>query len=201
MRPKLLLATRNEHKKIEIKEILKELELDIMNLEDIPAMPEVDEDGETFAANALKKARTIAELSGYVTMADDSGLVVDALQGKPGVYSARFAGEKATDEENNRKLLKLMEHIPETQRTAHFECVIALVEPRGLEQTVSGQCPGRIAFAPRGPGGFGYDPLFIPDGYQFSFAELSSEEKNRISHRGQALAKARLIMPQFFKNV
>lgn len=198
MKPQLLLATRNQHKKKEIQEILEEFGINIINLEDIPKLPEVEEDGDTFEANALKKASTIANLSGYVTMADDSGLVVDALEGRPGVYSARFAGANATDEQNNRKLLVLMEDIPDSKRTAHFECVIALVRPDGFQQTVKGQCHGRIALAPAGKGGFGYDPLFIPEGYRVSFGQLSAEEKNKISHRGIALQKARLIIPQFF---
>jgi len=198
MKPQLLLATRNQHKKIEIQEILGDMGIDIINLEDISELPEVEEDGETFQANALKKASTIAHLSGYVTMADDSGLVVDALGGRPGVYSARFAGAHATDEENNRKLLELMKDIPCAEHTAHFECVIALARPDGLQQTVSGRCHGRIALAPAGDGGFGYDPLFIPEGYEVSFAQLSVEEKNRISHRGRALQKARAIIPRFF---
>ncbi|MGI5921570.1 MAG: XTP/dITP diphosphatase [Syntrophomonadaceae bacterium] len=194
---KLLLATRNKHKKQELQEILSDLNLEIVTLEDIEPLPEVEEDGQTFTANAIKKARITASLSGMITLADDSGLVVDALDGKPGVYSARFAGEHATDEENNRKLLKMLKNVPEPQRTARFQCVIAISSPEGKIATVEGSCEGRIALKPSGQGGFGYDPLFIPAGEERSFAMLSAEQKNRISHRGKALKKAKPVIVNF----
>ncbi|HEX3011765.1 MAG TPA: XTP/dITP diphosphatase, partial [Syntrophomonadaceae bacterium] len=170
----------------------------IVTLDDIEPLPEVEEDGVTFEANAIKKASINASLSGLVTLADDSGLVVDALDGKPGVYSARFAGEHANDEKNNQKLLALLNNIPEEQRTARFKCVIAICAPGGKTATVEGSCEGKIAIKPSGQQGFGYDPLFIPEGWEKSFAMLSGEEKNRISHRGKALQKALPIIADFF---
>jgi XTP/dITP diphosphohydrolase len=136
--------------------------------------------------------------AGILSLADDSGLEVDALQGKPGVYSARFAGEHATDEENNAKLLKLMESVPDEKRTARFVSVIAICDPQGHVETVRGECKGTIARIPAGNGGFGYDPLFIPQGYEQTYAQLSAEEKNRISHRGVALAKAVPVLKAYF---
>ncbi|SHG80431.1 XTP/dITP diphosphohydrolase [Thermosyntropha lipolytica DSM 11003] len=185
------MATRNQKKKKELQEILSDLDVQVITLEEIEKeVPEIEEDGTTFEANAVKKASITAALTGYICLADDSGLVVDALDGKPGVYSARFAGEGATDEQNNRKLLQLLKGIPEERRTARFVCVIAICTPEGETFTVRGECEGRIAFYPRGEKGFGYDPLFIPCGYQVTFAELSGEEKSRISHRGKALLQA-----------
>jgi XTP/dITP diphosphohydrolase len=185
----ILLATRNMHKVEEIKAILKDYFFNILTLNDVPPLPEVEEDGNTFTANAQKKALQTARLSGYLTMADDSGLVVEALNGQPGVFSARFAGVDADDDKNNAKLLNLLRDVPQEQRTARFVCVIALANPEGIITTVEGSCAGKIALEPYGQGGFGYDPLFIPVGYKKSFAELAPEEKNRISHRGQALVK------------
>jgi len=198
MRKQLLLATRNRHKKRELQELLADMEVEILTLEDVDPIPEVVEDGETFEANAVKKARATAMAAGILSLADDSGLEVDALQGKPGVYSARFAGEHATDEENNAKLLKLMESVPDEKRTARFVSVIAICDPQGHVETVRGECKGTIAGIPAGNGGFGYDPLFIPQGYEQTYAQLSAEEKNRISHRGVALAKAVPVLKAYF---
>ncbi|MBO8159837.1 XTP/dITP diphosphatase [Thermosyntropha sp.] len=184
----LLIATRNQKKKRELQNILTDLDIKVITLEEIDIdVPEIEEDGETFEENAIKKARVTADFTGYVCLADDSGLMVDALEGKPGVYSARFAGEKATDEENNQKLLTFMQGIEEEKRTAKFVCVIAICTPRGEVRTVKGECKGKIALEPRGDKGFGYDPLFIPDGFDLTFAELPEEVKNKISHRGRAL--------------
>lgn len=194
---KLLLATRNNKKKQELQEILKDLKVEIVTLADIEPLPEVEEDGVTFEENAIKKASINASLSGLVTLADDSGLVVDALDGKPGVYSARFAGEDANDEKNNKKLMMLLKDVDLAQRTARFKCVIAICSPTGATKTVDGSCEGTIATEPSGHGGFGYDPLFIPQGYNQSFATLSSGEKNRISHRGKALQKAKPVIEEF----
>jgi len=198
MRKQLLLATRNRHKKRELQELLADMEVEILTLKDVDPIPEVVEDGETFEANAVKKARATAMAAGILSLADDSGLEVDALQGKPGVYSARFAGEHATDEENNAKLLKLMESVPDEKRTARFVSVIAICDPQGHVETVRGECKGTIARIPAGNGGFGYDPLFIPQGYEQTYAQLSAEEKNRISHRGVALAKAVPVLKAYF---
>lgn len=198
MKKQLLLATRNQHKKRELQELLADMEVDILTLDDVNSVPEVEEDGETFEANAVKKARETALAAGILSLADDSGLEVDALQGRPGVYSARFAGEHASDEENNIKLLKLLDPVPDEKRTARFVSVIAICDADGYVKTVRGECAGTIARAPAGSGGFGYDPLFIPHGYKLTYAQLTAAEKNRISHRGAALAKAVPVLKEYW---
>lgn len=198
MARKLLLATRNQKKKQELQQILNDLDVQIITLDELPALPEVVEDGATFAQNAIKKAVQTAAASGLPCLADDSGLVVDALKGQPGIYSARFAGEAADDLQNNRKLLKLMADVEAEKRTTRFVCVIALSDVTGKVKTAEGSCEGKIAFEPSGSGGFGYDPLFIPDGFNCTFAELSAEQKNLISHRGKALEKARPLIIELF---
>jgi len=198
MKKQLLLATRNQHKKRELQELLADMEVEILTLEDVDAIPEVEEDGDTFEANAVKKACATALATGILSLADDSGLEVDALQGKPGVYSARFAGEHASDEENNNKLLKLMESVPDEKRSARFVSVIAICDAHGNVKTVRGECSGTIARVPAGSGGFGYDPLFIPNGYKQTYAQLSAAEKNRISHRGAALSKALPVLKEYW---
>lgn len=192
MKKQLVIASRNQKKKNELQQILGDLDFELLSLDDLPPLPEVEEDGSTFAENAIKKAVTVARQTGMLTLADDSGLVVDALQGEPGVYSARYAGPGANDEKNNRKLLQALQNTPDEERTARFVCVIALALPDGRVETVEGTCDGRIDRYPRGSVGFGYDPLFVPDGYEESFAQLSPLIKNSISHRGKALA---LIKP------
>ncbi len=199
MARKLLLATRNQKKKKELQQILNDLDIQIITLDEVPALPEVIEDGETFSQNAIKKAVETAVASGLPCLADDSGLVVDALNGQPGIYSARFAGEAADDLQNNQKLLKLMADVEPEKRTARFVCVIALSDAAGKVKTVEGSCEGNIAFEPSGSGGFGYDPLFVPDAFTCTFAELSPEQKNRISHRGKALEKARPLILELFR--
>lgn len=186
----LVLATRNAHKVREIGQILGG-GLSLRSLADFEGSPEVPEEGETFEANAVRKATAVARALGLPAMADDSGLEVDALGGAPGVRSARFAGDGATAEENNAKLLRMLKDAPEGRRAARFRCVIAVAWPDGTVRTAEGACEGRIAEAPRGAGGFGYDPLFVPEGYGQTFAELGEEVKNRISHRGRALRAAR----------
>ena len=168
--------------------------LTVKSLKSYPDAPEVEEDGTTFFENALKKARAIAEYTGEVVIADDSGLSVDALSGAPGVYSARYAGAGATDEENVRKLLEDMRHVPEAERQAAFHCVIVLCEPGGAYQAFEGQWKGTIGDAPRGAGGFGYDPVFVVPGLGVTSAELTPEEKNRQSHRAQALNALKAYM-------
>lgn len=186
---KLLLATRNPDKLREIKALFDLPHLVLLSALDFPDIPDVVEDGATLEANAEKKAVTLAQATGYWSLADDTGLEVHALDGAPGVYSARYAGENVDYAANNRKLLADLDGVPD--RAARFRCVIALAEPAGRTHYVEGVCRGRIVEATRGDCGFGYDPLFMPEGYERTFAELSPEEKNRISHRGRALAEAR----------
>jgi XTP/dITP diphosphohydrolase len=235
MNATFLIATRNAHKVGEIRAILGE-QFHYLTLEDFPGAPKVVEDANTFAGNATKKAvelakyvaatrhstpvtlarRSGAEAAGhFFVLADDSGLEVDALNGAPGVYSARFAAldsgapENSKDVDNNAKLLRLLKEVPREKRTARFRCVIALTpvehaarntqhasspvcyadELELVTEIFDGACEGRIEFAPRGQGGFGYDPLFIPNGFEQSFAELGEDVKNRLSHRSNALAK------------
>ncbi len=198
MNPKLLLATHNPKKKWELQQLLHDQKIKILTLDDMEGIGDIVEDGLSFAENAIKKARETAALSGYTCLADDSGLAVDALEGKPGVFSARFAGEDADDQKNNEKLLDMMRNIEEGRRTARFICVIALSSPAGDDiQTVSGVCEGRIAKKPSGTGGFGYDSLFIPQGYEESFGELSPQIKNSISHRGRALKKCLPLLQEY----
>ncbi|MDD4775079.1 MAG: XTP/dITP diphosphatase [Syntrophomonas sp.] len=194
MARELLIATRNQKKKTELQEVLAGWDLRLISLDQIETMPEVEEDGATFSDNAIKKARTIAEASGMITLADDSGLVVDALDGAPGIFSARFAGPGCTDEDNNARLLELLRGVPEPQRLARFVCVIAVAVPGGGLETVSGICEGQILLAPRGNKGFGYDPLFLPAGCRQTFAEIDSATKNLISHRGRALQAVKLAL-------
>jgi len=163
--------------------------LALVAADEVPGLPEeVVEDADTFEGNALKKARELGRASGLWTLADDSGLEVAALDNAPGVYSARYAGEPCSYPANNAKLLKALEDVAD--RRARFRCVIALCAPDGREWTVEGRCTGRIIEAPRGANGFGYDPLFVPDGFEQTFAELDGAAKNRISHRGNALRRA-----------
>lgn len=186
---KIVLATKNKGKAKEIKVILKDLNLELLTLDDFPETPNPVEDGKSFKENALKKARFVAKHLNIAAMADDSGLEVDILNKRPGIFSARYAGENATDEKNNRKLLKELKDIPFEKRRASYKCVIALVFPSEREATVEGGCRGLISLEAKGSGGFGYDPLFYVPEYGKTMAELPPEIKNRISHRGKALAK------------
>lgn len=185
---KLLIATRNPHKLEEIRAILVLPGLILVGAEDVPGLPDVEEDAATFEGNALKKARTLGQISGLWTLADDSGLEVAALGGAPGVYSARYAGPDANYAANNAKLLAELAGVAD--RRAQFRCVIALRAPDQREWTEQGVCTGRIIHAKRGGNGFGYDPLFMPDGRDQTFAELPADVKNHISHRARALAAA-----------
>ena len=196
----LVIASRNEHKVEELRQLLADLTIDVLSLRDFPHAPEVEEDGDTFEANALKKARIIAQYTNQAVLADDSGLEVDALGGQPGVHSARFSGEGASDKENNAKLLRLMEGVSPKERTARFRCAIALVSPSGDERLVEGVCPGVIIDKPQGSGGFGYDPLFMVPHLGKTFAELSGDEKNSISHRGKALWKALPVIREWLED-
>jgi XTP/dITP diphosphohydrolase len=192
----LVVATGNRGKLAEIRALLEGLPVEVLGMNDVMSpSSQVLEDGDTFVKNALKKARNVADISLLVTLADDSGLEVDALGGRPGVRSARFAREGATDAENNAALLAQLEEIGEEARTARFRCAIALVDPWAPEAEreliVEGTCEGRIARKPSGTGGFGYDPLFIVAETGCTMAELSDEQKNEVSHRGRALAQLR----------
>ncbi len=187
----LLVATRNKGKMKEIKALLEGLVDEVLCAADFPELPETIEDGTTFSDNALKKAREACQATGLPVLADDSGLVVDGLDGAPGVLSARYAGKDADDAANNLKLLKELALLPNARRNAAFVCTMAFVAPDGTEQLFEGRVGGRIIDAPRGEHGFGYDPLFLVDGYQQTMAELPLAEKNTISHRGRALSSFR----------
>jgi XTP/dITP diphosphohydrolase len=187
----LLIATRNRGKLKEIKELLGDLPFNIVDLSRYPTIETVEESGETFTENASLKASVYARQAGVLTLADDSGLMVEALGGAPGVHSARYAGEGASDSERTEKLLQALAIVPESRRGARFISVIAIAQNEGKVINVSvGECPGQIAPEPRGAGGFGYDPVFIPEGSTLTFAQLEPVEKNRISHRARSLFKA-----------
>ena len=190
----ICIASRNAHKLDEIRSILELPGL--LSANDLPDIPEIEEDGDSFAANAVKKAVTLARITGMWALGDDSGLVVNALGGQPGIRSARFAGEHATDEENNRKLLRLLEGVDD--RAAYFCCVLALSDPQGASRTVEGRCRGHVLRSPSGTTGFGYDPLFVPEGHSMSFAQMTPEQKNAISHRGNALGQAKQAWGDLF---
>ena len=192
---KLLISTGNKDKIIEIRDEYKDLEYEIVSPDQLGLDLNVEETGSTLEENALLKARAGAEASNLLTLADDTGLEVDALDGRPGIYSARFAGEEATYQDNNQKLLELLKNYPEEERTACFVTVAALVDPAtGREETVRGICRGRIISEFRGKNGFGYDPIFYLPEKGRTFAELTTEEKNRISHRANALKKMKKIL-------
>jgi XTP/dITP diphosphohydrolase len=201
-RPGLLVATHNGGKLSEFKRLLSDLPLRLYGLGDFPPAAEAVEDGQTFAENASIKARHYFLQIGLLTLADDSGLEVEALGGEPGVRSARYAGPDATDDARVRLLLHTLDAIGDAERRARFVCVLALVGPPGeYVRTFYGTCGGRIAAKPSGSGGFGYDPVFIPDGYTQTFGELPSNVKNRISHRARALAALRAYIEDRFKGV
>ena len=185
----IVLATRNEGKVSEFKVLLKDFDVDIKSLKDFGPIPTVEEDGQTFEDNAVKKAQFTARVLGFPALADDSGLVVKALNGLPGVHSARYAGEGATDEANNLKLLKAMEGVE--AREAFFMCVLAIAVPTGPALIYEAVCEGVIAESLTGTQGFGYDPLFLYPPLNRTFAQMPIEEKNRVSHRGKAMAEFR----------
>ena len=197
----LVLASRNPGKVRELKALLSDLDLEVKSLEDFPEAPEVMETGHTFFENAFQKAREIALATGHLTMADDSGLEVDALDGAPGVFSARYAGPKATDEENIRKLLKELEGVPLKQRTARFRCVIVVYHPSGHWFKSEGVWDGLISLEPRGEGGFGYDPVFLIPELGKTAAEIPPELKNQLSHRAKALAEMKYKLSSFLETL
>jgi XTP/dITP diphosphohydrolase len=191
---RLLIATRNEGKVEEYEELLAGLPLALTFLTREGIAAEVEETGSTFKENAVQKAEEYARISGLLTLADDSGLEVDALGGEPGVFSARYAGPEATDEDRYRLLLKKMREIPWAQRTARFRCVVAVAEPGGGRLTAEGVCEGVIAFSPEGSYGFGYDPVFFLPQFRQTMAQLPPEVKNRISHRARAAQGIRPVL-------
>lgn len=197
----LILASGNKGKIAEFQRLLDSMGIQVQSMKLYPEIGEIVEDGNTFAENALKKARTVCQATGKPALADDSGLMVDALDGAPGIYSARFAGEAHDDAANNAKVLELMKNVPDDKRGAQFFCAIALVLPDGREYTVEGFCRGTLLHALQGDGGFGYDPLFYVAELGKTFAQLTMEEKNAISHRGMANKKAVAIIQQLQQEV
>ena len=193
---RILVATMNEGKLREYQRLLVDVTgLELETMASLSERVEVEEDRDTFAGNAQKKAIEIAAASGLTCLADDSGLEVDALGGRPGVYSARYAGEGASDEKNNQKLLDELRGVPDQLRTARFRCVICVAESDGREVAlVDGACEGHIGHEPKGEHGFGYDPLFIPEGFMQTMAELGPDTKNQISHRAKAAAKLATLL-------
>lgn len=187
---RIIAASSNAHKIKELQAIMGKFGMEVVSRKDagIPDF-EIVEDGETFEANSLKKAVEIMKVSGEITVADDSGLMVDYLGGAPGVYSARFAGEECDDTKNNEKLIKLLAGLSQEDRKAQFVSVVTLAFPNGETIVARGEYPGRIIEVPTGENGFGYDPLFVPDGIEKTYAQLTDEEKNQISHRAKALEK------------
>ncbi|MFZ4437320.1 MAG: XTP/dITP diphosphatase [Syntrophales bacterium] len=193
----IVLASRNQGKIKEIQAMLASYGINFCSLNDYPKIPEIVEDGMSFLENALKKGRTVAEATGEIVLADDSGLEVEALGGAPGIYSARYAGNDADDLQNNRKLLDDLKGVPAANRSAVFRCVLVLYPPDGRYEAFEGRWEGRITEAPAGEGGFGYDPLFFLPGEGMTVAQLSPEVKNTISHRANAFAKLKERLKNF----
>jgi XTP/dITP diphosphohydrolase len=193
---KLILATRNIHKVRELRTLLKDLHFKVLSLNDIADQIELREDGDTFEANAFQKAQLVYQHTKILSLADDSGLEVFYLNGRPGVFSARYAGEGATDDMNNKKLLAEMRAVAVRRRRAQFRSVLVLVGEKVKEMTV-GVCTGMLGEMPRGTNGFGYDPIFIPDGFSKTYAELTAEEKNLISHRARSFAKMKELLKAY----
>ncbi len=196
----LLIATRNAKKLGEIRDLLKDLDVKITSLVDYKEMPEIEEDGKTFAQNALKKASTISLYTKKLVMGEDSGLEVKALKNKPGIFSARFSGENATDKRNNLKLLRSLKAVPLKSRQARYRCFVALTDQSGIVDVVSGSCSGVISSRSKGKNGFGYDPLFLIPRYNKTFGELDPIIKSRISHRARALKKFKVIIQKYLED-
>ena len=192
----ILIATNNLGKVKEIKDILNTPEIKILTMKDFPDLPKVEEDGKNYQENAFKKARKISEYTGKICLADDSGLEIDYLKGKPGIYSSRWGN---SDEERINKVLKLLKNVPKNKRNAKFVCAAVLVFPDGKTYMVKEECKGSITFKPKGAHGFGYDPIFLVPEYNKTFAELGDEIKNRISHRGKAMRKMAEIIKEIWE--
>lgn len=193
----LIVATRNQDKLKEIKTLLKGLPIKVISLNAFKGIPGIIEDRKTLEGNAKKKAVQVSRFLKRLAVADDSGLEVDALKGRPGVYSARFSGRGATYTSNNSKVLRLLRDVPASKRKACFRCVIAVADRGRLVGIAEGRCKGRIGFEPKGRAGFGYDPIFIPNGYKKTFAEIGIRNKNKISHRSKALIKAEKFIRRY----
>lgn len=199
-RGRLVLATRNRGKVEEIKALLRDLPLEIISLDQLAVIPEVKEDQHNFSGNALKKARAVAAACGLPALADDSGLTVDALGGRPGVFSSRYAGPGADDAANNRLLLAKLKGVPPEKRDAAFVCALALVIPGGETYLIEESCRGRIVETPQGQNGFGYDPLFFYEPAGQTFAQMETELKNQVSHRGKALRRLKKLLESMLLN-
>lgn len=195
----LVVATKNKKKLEEIKDILKDLNLKIISLADYARAPRIIENGLTFKENAVKKAVKIARFTNKFTLGEDSGLCVDILGGRPGIFSSRFSGKDKDDAKNNLKLLRLLKDIPLSKRNAQYRCAVALADKDGLIGVVEGKCSGKIGFELKGSTGFGYDPLFFIPKYKKTFAELGPEIKHGMSHRFRALDKTRSVIKKYFK--
>ena len=186
---RIIAATQNVHKIKEMEAITKKFGMEIISQKEVGlGAVDIVEDGDSFEENSAIKAKTICRMTGKPAIADDSGLAVDVLNGAPGIYSARYAGEDADDSKNNAKLLNALRDVPAAERTGKYVSVITLAFPDGRTLVARGECTGKLLFSPRGEGGFGYDPLFVPDGSDKTFAQMSEEEKNKISHRAKALS-------------
>ncbi len=197
----LVVASHNKNKIREIKDLVADLSFKVVSIEELGDFPDIEEDGATFKENARKKALETAQHVHQLVLADDSGLEVDALNGAPGVYSARFAGEPTSDERNNQKLLALLEGVEPDKRGAQFRCVMALADPSGRVEYAEGICRGSIGFSPQGENGFGYDPLFLVPEYGKTFAQLGPKLKNKISHRGRAMEQMKKILQAYEKSL
>ena len=193
----IVIATRNKKKLSEIKDILKGMHFKFLCLDAYPKAPRVIEDGKSFRENAVKKAMKLARFTGKLSLGEDSGLCVNALDGGPGIYSARFSGRDKDDHQNNLKLLKLLSALPAAKRKAYYDCAVALADKNGLVGIAQGRCAGRIAFELKGTKGFGYDPLFIIPAYNKTFAQLGEKIKHKMSHRYHALKKAKIIIKKY----
>ena len=195
----LLVATRNKGKIREIRDLLKDFDFKITSLDDYPDLPQIVEDGRTFASNALKKAATISQFTKTLVMGEDSGLEVRALENHPGVHSARYSGENASDRRNNTKLLRELRGVPLAQRQARYRCFVALTDAKGIVAVVNSSCSGLIARRSSGTNGFGYDPLFYLPKYQKTFGELDPVIKSRISHRARAMRKIKIVLREYLR--
>lgn len=195
---RIVLGTKNADKRAELSRMLAGAGIEVLSMSDFPDCPEAEESGKTFLANAKIKAGKYARHTKMLTLADDSGLMVNCLNGKPGVYSARFAGENCSYADNNRKLLRLMKKVPAAKRKAKMVCVMALYDGRRFIGSVKGECLGWIVEKEKGKNGFGYDPVFMPDGFGRTFAELKPHEKSAVSHRGKALKAAKKAILEFY---